>query len=152
MATYGTFVDGVTLKAAEANDFFKELTTTTGVTQGVTPTQSTSTSYFVVNKLVVVYGRAQFQTAGTASSAIEMTLPVTASSGSFRAIGSGSFFDVITNTNYLLTVVKTSTTKAQFLSEGGTSLTNRFGNNPAVTIPAGSFGAALYYQLMYEAA
>lgn len=152
MATYGTFVDDVSLRASEANDFFAKLTNTTGATQGVTPTQSGSTLYFVVNKLVYGFGRRNFQTAGTAGSAIEITLPVTASSGSFRVIGAGQFIDSINDLRYRLAVVKTSTTKAQFLSETGTSLTNRFGNNPGVTIQAGSFGAVLLFSFCYEAA
>ena len=152
MATYGTFVDGVTLKADEANDFFKKATVSTGITQGVTPGQNTSTRYFVVNKLVVVFGRALFSAGGTPGSVIEMTLPVTASSGSFRVIGSARYEDFVNDVTYVLRIVKTSTTKAQFLSEGGTSLTDRFGINPAVTIQTGSFGSSLRYQLMYEAA
>jgi hypothetical protein len=153
MATYGTFVDGVTLKASEANDFFKKATVSTGITQGVTPGQNTSTRYFVVNKLVVVVGRASFSTpGGTSGSVVEMTLPVTASSGSFRVIGSARYEDFVNDVVYVLRIVKTSTTKAQFLSEGGTSLTDRFGINPAVTIQTGSFGSTLSYHLIYEAA
>lgn len=152
MATYGTFVDGNTLKASEANDFFKKVTVSTGITQGVTPGQSTQTKYFVVNKLVVVVGRAQFSGGGTPGSAIEMTLPVTASSGAFRVIGAATYNNVVGDLQYVLSVVKTSTTKAQFLSDAGTSLTDRFGNNPAVTIQSGSFGSVMTYQLIYEAA
>jgi len=152
VATYGTFVDDVSLRASEANDFFAKLTNTTGATQGVTPAQTGSTLYFVVNKLVYGFGRRLFTGAGTASSAIEITLPVTASSGSFRVIGGGLFSDQVNDLRYRLAVVKTSTTKAQFLSETGTSLTNRFGNNPGVTIQAGQFGAGLYFSFCYEAA
>lgn len=152
MATYGTFVDGVTLKASEANDFFGELSNTAGATQGVTPSQTGTTSYFVVNKLVFGYGNRSFTTAGTAGSAIEITLPVTASSSLLQVIGSGVFVNQITNVTYPLIVMKTSTTRAQFLSEEGTSLTNRFGNDPGVTIPAGSFGAVLRFTFSYKAA
>lgn len=155
MATYGTFVDGVTLKASEANDFFIEKGASTGITQGVTPVQNISTRYFVVNKLVVVVGNTFFSGGGTPGSVIEMTLPVTASSGASRVIGSAKYQDLVNDVIYVLRIVRTSTTKAQFLSEGGTSLTDRFGINPAVTIQAGGVGfsgSTFTYKLIYEAA
>ena len=149
MATYGTFVDGVTLKASELNNFLSRTTYTPVATQGVPLTFSAQSRYYVVNKVVFWNGNFTFSSAGTASNALVFNLPVTASSGSFRAIGFCRFFDDNTTDVKLLTVVKASTTTIQFLSNDGTSLTNRFGVNPAVTIANDD---VIAFNIVYEAA
>lgn len=153
MATYGTFVDATTLKASELNDLFKssgQLPDASVIAkQSVTLTlTSSNTRYFSVNKTVFWTASMTFSTGGTASNPITVDFPITASSGSFRAIGFGFFFDS-TNTVNLVTVVKASTTTVQFLADDGTSLTNRLGVNPAFTVVNGD---ALSFFCVYEAA
>lgn len=149
MATFGTFVDGNSLKASEINDWFVISSATTTATQGVSLTTSSQTNrLFRINKFVFWNCNLNFASAGTASNAVVVNLPVTAASGSFRAIGFGRAF-VSGPDIKLLTVVKASTTTVQFFSDDGTSLTDRFGVNPAVTI---SSGASIIFSCMYEAA
>lgn len=150
MATYGTFADGVTLKASELNTFFTSTApATVTATQGSSLTSSAVSRYFVVNKVVFWNLFCTFTNAGTAANALEVTLPITASSGSFRAVGFGRFYDSSVPDVKLITPIKASTTTLQFLSDNGTSLTNRFGVNPAVTV---AIDDTLAFWICYEAA
>lgn len=153
MATYGTFVDATTLKASELNDLFKssgELSAASIVAkQSVALTIGASNvRYFSVNKTVFWTCSVNFNSAGTAANAITVDFPVTASSSSFRAIGFGYFYDASDNMK-LISVVKASTTTVQFMTDAGTSLTNRLGVNPAITVASGD---VLSFFCMYEAA
>lgn len=153
MATFGTFVDATTLKASELNDLFK--LTDAGSTLSVKQPGSLGVAsnriskYFLVNKTVIWYCGFVPSLDGTAGNAIVVDLPVTASSGSFRAIGSGTFFDASASIK-MLTVVKASTTTAQFLTNDGTSLTNRLGVNPSVALSG--LNDTIGFYAVYEAA
>jgi hypothetical protein len=150
VATYGTFVDNVTLKADEANDFFKTVSSTVTASQGVDLTIGNIVSrYYKVNKIIIWVFNCTIATAGTASNNLIVGLPVTASSGSFRCVGFARYFDSSAGQVYVLTPVKTSTTQIQFYADSGNSLTNRFGISPAVTAASPDSIAGW---IMYEAA
>jgi hypothetical protein len=157
MATYGTFVDGVSLKAAEANDFLVWTTFTPVLKQSntvnLTGAPSTVGRYARVNKLVLVRIACQVATAatGTANNAIEINLPVTASTASMRVVGSAQLRDN-SATDYILAVpVLNSTTTIRFLANAGTSLTSYVGltGAPTLTLAEGDTVACF---LSYEAA
>jgi hypothetical protein len=154
MATYGTFVDNVSLKAAEANDFFDWVDFTPVLKQNVTVSTNTVgrvARYARVNKLIIVNIVASCTSAGTANNAIEINLPVTASSSSMRVVGSGAFQDASPSGFVLSVAVLNSTTTCRFLSDQGTSLTSYVGltGAPGLTL-AGS--DVIRFSLMYETA
>jgi hypothetical protein len=152
MATYGTFVDGVSLKAAEVNDFFI-WTTFTGV-----PKQSVNLStsvnvcrYARVNDLIHVCYSFGIESAGTASNAVEVNLPVTAATTSSRTVGFGLIIDNSTSINYNVVPILNSTTTVRFLTSSATTLTSYFGlaNGPAITLASGD---VLRFSVVYKAA
>jgi hypothetical protein len=154
MATYGTFVDNTTLKANELNDFFKVVSSTSAssinISQGVTlSTTQINSRYWIVNKVVFWNFIFAITTSGTASNPFVLNLPVAASSDSFRAVGSARFFDASASDVKLIIPVKASTTTLQFYADDGTSLTDRFGVNPAVTAANGD---SVSGTVVYEAA
>jgi hypothetical protein len=148
MATYGTFVDATTLKASEANDFFRTQTSSPVAKQVVSLSGSGSNRFFVVNKTVFWNFVITISSSGTASNAITVDFPVASSSDSFRAIGFGYYFDSSDNIK-LVSVVKASSTTVQFMTDAGTSLTNRLGINPAITAANGD---VIVFNCIYEAA
>ena len=148
MATYGTFVDATTLKASEANDFFRNQTSTAVPKQVVSLGVSGTNRFFVVNKTVFWNCLLGVDSPGTASNAITVDFPVAPSSGSFRAIGFGYYFDISDNMK-LVSVVKASSTTVEFMTDAGTSLTNRLGINPAITAANGD---VISFYCIYEAA
>jgi len=158
MATFGTFVDGVSLKASELNDLLVSVSSTPVIRQSSIITQ-TNTSltrgrYFVVNKLVIYNFRWVSGVSGTgvANNRVELDLPVTAASNSMRVIGSGYYLDQSeTPSAFRMAITQFSTTRAAFLSETTTSLATYIGqtDGPGVTIaPTDSFVGTI----MYEAA
>lgn len=152
MATYGTFVDGVTLKASEINDFFVRKTFTPVVAQSGTVTASSVTGrYYIVNKLVFCLIRWVCSGNGTAGSQIDMTLPVTATSNTNGVIGSGWFRDASSGINYPFCAVQISTTKMAFLTSSADSVSTYLGetNGPAITLANADY---IYAMLMYEVA
>jgi hypothetical protein len=152
MATYGTFVDGVSLKAAEANDFFKWTTFTGVVKQSVTLSASTNTCrYAQVNKLIHVSFYFVISSTGTTGNRVEVNLPVTAASSSIRTVGFGTIRDQSALTTYNVVPVLNSTTTVAFLSTSATSLTNYFGvtGGPTVTLASSD---TVRCSIVYEAA
>ena len=152
MATYGTFVDGVSLKASEVNDFFVWTTFTGVVKQSVTLSTSTNVCrYARVNDLIHVTYRFTISTAGTASNSVEVNLPIAAVSTSARSVGFGSISDSSTSTTYYVVPVLNSTTTVRFLTSTATSLTSYFGltNGPAITLASGD---AMLFSIVYETA
>jgi hypothetical protein len=152
VATYGTFVDGVALTAAEINDFFvwKSYNSGANVRQnnvGVSPSTQIA-KYAVVNKTVYYYLYSVIS-AGPGAGAITIELPVTAAANSVRVIGSGYVFDASGSDLVRLSVVRTSTTRASLLSNTGTSLSAYFGTNPTFTFAASDVISVL---IAYEAA
>lgn len=152
MATYGTFVNGVSLKAAEVNDFFV-WTTFTGVLKqpGTLSTSNNVCRYARVNDLVHVSYWFIALSAGTASNSVEVNLPITAATTSSRTVGFGSIRDDSTSTTYNVVPVLNSTTTVRFLTSSATSLTSYFGltNGPAITLASGD---SLTFSVVYEAA
>lgn len=152
MATYGTFVDGVSLKSSEVNDFLV-WTTFTGVVKqpGTLSTSSNVCRYAKVNKLIHVSFSFAIISNGTASNRVEVNLPVAAVSTSARSIGFGEIVDFSTSTRYNVIPVLNSTTTVVFLTSSATSLTTYFGltNGPAITLASSD---VLQFSIVYEAA
>jgi hypothetical protein len=154
MATYGTFVDDVSLKASEANDFLSWVNFTPVLRQSVTVSTFTTgriARYAQVNKLVIVQFYLLITGAGTPNNAIEMNLPVTASSSSIRVVGSAWFLDGSVSDVINCVPVLNSTTTFRFLANAGTSLTSYVGltGAPSLTLASNDFFQGY---LMYEAA
>lgn len=153
MATYGTFNDGFTLTAAEANDI--------GVWTEVTPVirqpgsiaisvGSSVMSYSKNNKLVYVQAKIAVNAAGTANTRIEVDMPITAATGSLQVIGDGWFSDASVD-QYLLRVIQYSTTRFAFFTADATSETMYLGltGGPGPALAANDL---LYFRAVYEAA
>lgn len=154
MATYGTFVDGDTLKASELNSFFGATTFTPTILQGgttlATVSPATRGARFIVNKLVIM--RFEIRTNNIATSGrIEVALPITAASRNAGVIGSAVFYDDSTTDFYRLSAVQYSTTRVAFLSETTASPTTYFGetNGPTLSV---AINDILSGMLVYEAA
>lgn len=142
MATFGTFVDGVSLKASELNDFFVNTAFTPVFRQSATINISSSarfSSYQKVNKIVFYSAKVNVTGAGTANNRIEMDLPVAAAANSERIIGGGHIFDDSTTDIIRVAAVRVSTTRVAFLSDLSTSLTTYLGQTggPTLTIASG---------------
>ncbi len=151
MATFGTFVDGVSLKASELNDFFERSVVVPTLRQNVTITGIAGNDmfYYVVNKVVYGFLRVGGNSAGTAGTRIEVDLPVTAASSSVRVIGSGYFRDASPVSVRVVRIVQVSTTRMAFLTDTATSLTSYLGttNGPAVTLAANDYiGGSFVYK------
>lgn len=139
MATFGTFVDGVSLKASEINGLFASVESKPVIRQpGIITARSTVVGrYFIVNKLVFYSFNWATSNDGTANTRIELDLPVTAASNSMRVIGQGTYGDFgASPSNFTVAIVQYSTTRAAFLSETTTSLTTYLGqtNGPGLTL------------------
>lgn len=154
MAKYGTFVDGVSLKFSEANDFFNRASILLPVlTQGVNVTYANDRTldYYQVNKLVYGYFTLFPTSSGTLNSRIEVDLPVTAASSSMRVIGEGYIYDLSAVLYRVFRVVRLSTTKMAFLTDSATSATTYLGeaNGPNIRLASGDI---LQGSFRYEAA
>ena len=162
MATFGTFVDDVSLKASELNGFLKPTLSVPVMRQSnvILPQPANATSapfgvYFQVNKLVIYVWRFQANENsgfGTGGNAIELDLPVTAASNSVRVIGTGFYGDNSASPPFFrMSVVQFSATRARFMTGSATSLTSYLGltNGPALTV---SNNDRFNGVIMYEAA
>lgn len=152
MATYGTFVDGVTFKASEANDFLVWTSFTPQIFQGGAALGllgGARSSYARVNDLIIYQLTVTMSTSSaSAGSAIEALLPINASADTPRVIGSG--FILGSSNLDRFAVVRQSATRVRFLSDTTTSLTTFIGqtNGPAITLT----GNQIQFSIMYEAA
>jgi hypothetical protein len=146
MATFGTFVDSETLKAAELNTFFERTLFTPVYRQAENPITLTNPYgvHFRVNKTVFCTAEAGFAGSTTQNNILTGDLPVTAASNDVRVIGVGY---ILTNIGDFirLVAVKYSTTRVAFLSDSATSLTNYFADGQ-------SPGAGMGFTIAYEAA
>lgn len=154
MATFGTFVDGVSLKASEMNSLLASVQSLPVIRQpGIIAASSAQLGrYYIVNKLVFYNFSWSTNSNGTANNRIELDLPVTAASNSIRVIGSAYYVDSgASPLYYRVAIVQYSTTRAAFLSETTTSLTTYLGqtNGPGFTLGAGD---AITGTIVYEAA
>lgn len=156
MATFGTFVDGATLKAAELNDLLKPTSFTPVLRQSNTvTTQATQRVglYQVVNKLVFVQVNAVVNagSSGTANNRIEVDLPVTAAANSVRVIGCGYIEDDSAADVFRVAVVQVSTTRVAFLAEASTSLSTYVGQTGGPTLTLAELDS-VGFSIVYEAA
>jgi hypothetical protein len=160
MATYGTFVDGVALTAAEANNMFAGGGATASnlfLFQGATKDWRLSivtSNVLLVNKFVrfhVYINLSNQDTVGDSNTRIEHVFPVDAASGSMRVVGSGVFFDGSANVMRRAVAVKVSSTRMAFLAEGSTSLSTYLGQTggPTLTLDPSDF---VSINVCYEAA
>jgi hypothetical protein len=96
MATWGTFVDGVPLTAAELNATGTWIDYNPTITQGVNVTVNKQYArYTVVNKWVTVVARIAASSAGTANNIIRVSLPPGYNFASaFGVVGVGRILDV----------------------------------------------------------
>lgn len=155
MATYGTFVDGVTLTASEANSIGVWNDSATPVIRQPSSIliQTGTTSYMnyvLINKLVYVQSRIVLNGAGTANTVVLVDMPITAAAGSAHVIGEGRFNDSGTD-QYLVRVVQYSTTRFAFLTTEATSTTMYVGltGGPG---PALATNDSITFRAVYEAA
>lgn len=157
MATYGTFVDGVSLKASEINDFF-DLQSFTPVfyQSGAVATQTGATTprigyYYQVNKIVFCQTHALFNASGTANNRIEFELPVTAAANAERVIGTGFIYDLSATDLIRVAVVRVSTTRVALLTNLSTSLTTYLGQTGGPTLTL-ALSDSISLTMRYEAA
>ncbi len=154
MATFGTFVAGQVLTAAELNTAGVWNDYTPTWTQSATITKTTNWArYTQLNKLVIANLKMTASSAGTASNAIKVGLPIVASANNFY-VGTAFFVSSGGATIPLVSVFDTSSTVV-FLSSADTdSLTDYFGLSGFS--PGGgrtlASGDVIHCQFMYEAA
>lgn len=153
VATFGTFVDGVSLKASELNSLLVSTTFTPVIRQSSSLTVTDAFGrYQKVSNTVLCQAFFQVFANGVANNRIEFDLPVTAATNSVRVIGSGYIFDAGSTNVLRVAVVRFSTTKAAFLGGLSNSLTNYLGLSaatPTITLEAGDFFG---FTIQYEAA
>ena len=157
MAVFGTFVDGVSLKASELNTLGAASTYTPKLYQPaeiIAGISGASAFYFTMND--IVYGSLLFYcgASGTAGQRIEIDLPVTAASSSIRIIGTGYFWDDSAGLGGEMTLVHAvqySTTRMALLTNTANSLTTYFGttDGPNTAVANNDF---FYLQFIYKAA
>lgn len=169
MATFGSFVSGQVLTAAELNSGGTFDSYTPTWTQSATITKTTNWArYTQFNKLVIASIKMTASSAGTANNKILIGLPVSASANNF-VMGTALYTDA--NNNRLISVgafYESSTTVGFFPigDDSGTFLTRFSANSDAVragqnftTVAGGAVtgitvasGDIIYVQLTYEAA
>jgi hypothetical protein len=153
VATYGTFVDGVTLKASEANDFlvWKSFTPVIRQPGSLTFTGTGPNRYCQVNKLVIaIYNFGVFNN-GTSNTRIEVDMPVTAAAGSGFCIGQALFLRPSPIDYIRINPIQFSTTRIAFLSGDANSTTAYFGTT-AGGGPTLANSDVFRIVVMYEAA
>ena len=166
MATFGTFVAGQVLTAAELNGAGAWQDYTPSWTQSATISKTVNWArYTQLNKLVMGTVKMTATSAGTANNKVLVGLPVTASSNNF-VIGTMSYFDTgATNPYYvgnsLTTFFESSTTMSfSWVELSGGSVASsarsgdvRFGQTSgaagSITVASGDI---IYVQFAYEAA
>lgn len=105
MATFGTFVAGQVLTAAELNSAGTWSTYTPSWTQSATITKTVNWArYSQLNKLVQVQVKMTSSAAGTANNVIKVGLPVNASSNNF-VMGYGLIIDASLNSGTIYPIV-----------------------------------------------
>lgn len=174
MATFGTFVSGQVLTAAELNSGGTFSSYTPTWTQSATITKTTNWArYTQFNKLVMGSIKMTASSAGTANNKMLVGLPVAASANNF-IVGSMMFFDassVNDISNPYFAFYESSTTMSFFVGRvssvsndmtipdaAGPTTDVRFGqnytnnSNAAITGITVASGDIVYVQFMYEAA
>lgn len=152
MATFGTFVSGQVLTAAELNGAGAWQDYTPTWTQSATITKTVNWArYTQLNKLVIVSIKMTASSAGTASNAIKIGLPVNASSNN-HLMGT-AIYTSTTPINQPLFAIYDSTSTVVFLptaaADTPTDYLGTSGYAVAITVAS---GAIMYMNLTYEAA
>lgn len=152
MATFGTFVSGQVLTAAELNGAGAWQDYTPTWTQSATITKTVNWArYTQLNKLVIVSIKMTATGAGTASNAVKVGLPVNASSNNYL-IGTG-IFTTNTPSNVPVFAIYDSATTAVFIDTDADGPTDYLGTSGfgagTVTVASGNL---MYMTLTYEAA
>lgn len=160
MATFGTFVAGQVLTAAELNSAGTWQDYTPTWTQSATITKTVNWArYMQLNKLVIGSIKMTASSAGTANNKILVGLPAAASSNNF-IIGTGVFQDESQTPDIFVrgswVAVYESSTTISFTAIGGG------GASPDATLRCGQTGSSFadqvasgdifYIQFAYEAA
>ena len=108
----------------------------------------TYAKYTVMGKLVIANLILDVTGTGTSSNAFTITLPVTAASASFQAVGNCDFYDSSATTHYNATAVMFTTTTVIFIADVATN-----GALGAAGFTAAlASGDSIRFTLMYEAA
>ena len=145
MATFGTFVSGQVLTAAELNTAGEFQTYTPTWTQSATITKTVNWArYTQLNKFVYVSMKMTASSAGTASNNILVGLPVTASANNW-SLGTAQIVDESATPDLLtplLVVYNSSTTATFYQTQVAQAIPFR------ETIASGDI---LYAQFVYEA-
>jgi hypothetical protein len=173
MATFGTFISGQVLTAAELNTAGEFQSYTPTWTQSATITKTVNWArYTQLNKLVIGSVKMTASSAGTANNVIKVGLPVNASTNNYL-VGSMTYFDQSTNSSIVIFVqalfdsastmsffpYNTPNANVVAVNTSSGAQNARFGQN----FTPGDGGAALtgitvasndiiYCQFMYEAA
>jgi hypothetical protein len=157
MATFGTFVAGQVLTAAELNAAGTWQDYTPTWTQSATITKTVNFArYTQFNKLVCVQLKMTASSAGTADNVIKVGLPVNASSNNFL-MGNAFFVDDSVSgdpMSYTAAIYDTTSTVKFFtpttgLTQQSSWFTGLTASSQSWTIGSGDFW---YMQLTYEAA
>lgn len=154
MATFGTFVDGASLKASEINTLLVSTTFTPVIRQSASLTLRETYAVYqkVSNTVLCQFAGEIFSSAAVANNRIEFDLPVTAATNSVRAIGSGFIYDAGSTDILRVVVVRISTTRAAFIGNLNVSLTAYLGESsvtPTITLEPGDLFSL---NIQYEAA
>jgi hypothetical protein len=157
MATFGTFVSGQILTAAELNTAGEWQSYTPTWTQSATITKTVNWArYTQLGKWVQGSVKMTATGAGTASNVIKVGLPVNASTSNFM-MGTASIVNESETPDQfvrLFSLFDSASTLSFFnlvLADSNTDITKRFGETGAGTFTVAS-GDIMYVQFAYEAA
>ena len=157
MATFGSFVAGQVLTAAELNGAGTWTDYTPSWTQSATITKTVNWArYSQFNKIVMGSIKMTATSAGTANNAVLVGLPVTASSNNL-IIGSALVMDESTSTDlwypYFALYQSSSTMSFVWNYYSGVASADRYGQSSGSSFPAAiASGDIIYIQFAYEAA
>jgi hypothetical protein len=152
MATFGTFVAGQVLTAAELNSAGTWQDYTPTWTQSATITKTVNWArYMQLNDLVIGSVKMTASSAGTANNKILIGLPVTASSNN-AVMGSAQLFQSSDSTGFRIAVFD-SGTAIKFFSYATTDYDLEWGKTGGGSLGETiSSGLTIFLQFMYEAA
>jgi len=157
MATFGSFVAGQVLTAAELNGAGTWSDYTPSWTQSATITKTVNWArYSQFNKIVLGSVKMTATSAGTANNKILIGLPVTASSNNL-VIGTALVMDESTANDawYSWTAVYETSSTMSFTTNDGSGMASglRMGQSGTNWLPETiASGDVIYIQFMYEAA
>lgn len=146
----GTWVAGDVLTAADLNDIGVWTSYTPVLSQNGTRTATVNyAKYMRTNDFTCVNVDLTCTQTGSSGNLITVSLPVTVGSSSFRALGSGMFFDSSATDIILVSAVYESSTTVRFLTDLSTSRASGdgLGNNPTLALGSNDI---ISFTLFYE--